>query len=88
MLRIVFILGSILCWSGVLSAQQVDHADGSKWFVVRNQHSGQCWLELLIRIQGTYRHGSGLLAGGPFASRKRASEQILALVDPGICTKE
>lgn len=88
MLRIAFILGFMLCCSGGLSAQQGDDSDGAKWFIVRNQHSGQCWPELLIRIQGTYRRGSGLLAGGPFTSRMQASEQILALVDPGICSKE
>lgn len=89
MLRIISVLVPMLCWSGaVLSAQLGDHADGPKWFVVRNQHSGQCWPELLVRIQGTYRHGSGLVAGGPFASRKIASERILELIDPGICSKE
>jgi hypothetical protein len=83
--RIKLLLLSLMLWTGTAQAQSSTGAEAPKWFVLRDQQSGYCQSVLLIQIQGIYRHGSGLMAGGPFRAKEQAEQHLRTLVAAGIC---
>jgi hypothetical protein len=56
-----------------------------KWFVLRDHRIGTCWTALLVKIDGTYRHGFAQTAGGPYDTEEQALERRKALQETGTC---
>jgi hypothetical protein len=56
-----------------------------KWFVLRDHQTGACWLALLIKIDGVFRHGFAQTAGGPYDTEELATERRKALQETGTC---
>lgn len=56
-----------------------------RWFVLRDQQIGTCWAALLIKVDGTYRHGFARPAGGPYDTEAQALERWKALQETGTC---
>jgi len=83
---LTIVLAAILVWPSFIAIGQQPHDQESpRWFVLRDQESSRCHAEILIRVQGNYRHGRGLRAGGPYTSEKDARARIAALSKTGTC---
>ncbi len=61
--------------------------ENSKWFVLRHDQTGDCWIALLIKIDGAYRHGFAQTAGGPYDTREEALEREKELEDRTVCKR-
>jgi hypothetical protein len=56
-----------------------------KWFVLRDHQIAACWPELLVKVNGAYRHGFAQTAGGPFDTEEQAIERLKTLQSAGVC---
>lgn len=59
--------------------------ENAKWFVVRNDSTGDCWSAMLIQINGEYAHGFAQLAGGPYDTKEDALAREKQLEQNGTC---
>lgn len=57
----------------------------AKWFVLRDHQIELCWTALLIKVDGSYRHGFAQTARGPFDTEEQALERMKALQAASIC---
>jgi hypothetical protein len=61
--------------------------ESPKWFVLRHDQSGDCWMGLLIEINGAYQHAFAQKAGGPYDTKAQALKREKELEQNGSCTK-
>ena len=57
----------------------------AKWFVLRDHQIAECWVALLVKIDGQYRHGFAQSAGGPYDTQEQAAERRKTLQETGTC---
>jgi hypothetical protein len=58
-----------------------------KWFVLRRSEIANCWIAILVRIDGAYRHESAQIAGGPYDTEAVAQTREAELERTGTCAK-
>ncbi len=56
-----------------------------KWFVLRDHLIGSCWTALVVKFDGSYRHGFAQTAGGPYDTEEQALQRRKALQESGTC---
>ena len=61
--------------------------ESPKWFVLRRSEIANCWTAILVRIDGTYRHDTAQIAGGPYDTEAAAQAREAELVRTGTCDK-
>jgi hypothetical protein len=85
MLRLLAI--SLMALSFAAPAQPTPPREEPKWFVLRDHQVGACWTALLVKIDGTYRHGFAQTAGGPYATEEQALQRRKALQETRACSE-
>lgn len=66
-------------------AQPMSAAELPKWFLLRDHQIVTCWTALLIKIDGSYPHGSAQIAGGRYDTEDQALERRKAPQATGTC---
>lgn len=82
----LFAIGFVaLSFSALAQSTTPVAQEQAKWFVLRDQQIGTCWAALLVKIDGSYRHGFARTAGGPYDTEEEALEREKALQETGTC---
>ena len=80
-----FLTIGLVALSFAALAQTTPAQEQPKWFVLRDHEIGTCWPALLVKIDGSYRHGFATTAGGPYDTEEQAAERRKALQETGTC---
>jgi hypothetical protein len=77
--------------AALLASLQAPHAvaqqEDAKWFVLRQETTGYCWMALLIGVNGEYVHSFAKIASKPFGTKGDALAREQDLEKSGSCAK-